>query len=332
MSKLVFYITILLSLFASKTQAQQNLVPNGSFEEYNWCPNTVNGYYIETAKDWYLPTLGSSDYFNSCSLEDDGFGNKLFSVPSNYEGYQNARTGNAYGGYYAALTPSNINYYEYLSIKLITPLKANKSYKLTYYVSVADSFYSHPQPLQFVNHSAAWFSDFQYQSNNSEKIPFTPQIKSNPNEFLNDSIGWQKIDGIFIANGGEEYLTIGYFCNYSDLEYNYLPSSNSDSTIAVYYFIDDVLLVEYDLSELVPNIFSPNNDGINDLFLFDNTILKAEELLILNRWGNVVFESRDIFKWDGTDMKNQLKCSEGVYYFKIKTSNQDINGFIQLVR
>lgn len=330
MDKLVLHIVFLLTLFISN--AQENLVPNGSFEEYNWCPESANGYYINSSEHWMMPTLGSSDYFNICSQETDGFGNYLFSVPQNYEGYQNARTGYAYGGYYAALTPKNINYYEYLSVKLTSPLQIGKSYKLTYYVSVADSFYKSPQSLQFINHSAALLSKFNYQANNTDRIPFLPQVKSDPSILLNDSTNWQKIEGVFSAEGGEEFLTIGCFVNYEDLSYNYLPSASSDSSIAVYYYVDDVSLIEYDIEEIVPNVFTPNGDGINDLFQIDSTLIRARELIILNRWGNIVYQSEDIFEWDGKDSKNQQICSDGVYFVRIKTPLKDLNGFVQLIR
>lgn len=329
MSKSVFNI-ILLCLSCSLLRAQLNLVPNCSFEEYNNCPSQIEGSYIDASVHWTSQSGGSPDYFNACSTEQS-LGTYMFSVPQNYEGYQHARTGNAYGGYYAALTPGDNNYYEYLSVKLVSPLEASKTYRLTYYLSLADSFYRYPNSLQFINHSGALFSNFLYTSSGGGLIPQTPQIVSDPSVFLNDSTGWQKIEGFYTATGGEEFLTIGYFCLYDDIAYNYLPSAQSDSAIAAYYYIDDVSLEEYDVLLLIPNIITPNGDGINDFFIFNNDLVQAEEIIILNRWGNIVFQSTSSFLWDGYTQKG-LECSAGTYFYIIRTKTREINGFTSLIR
>jgi gliding motility-associated-like protein len=53
----------------------------------------------------------------------------------------------------------------------------------------------------------------------------------------------------------------------------------------------------------VPNSFTPNGDGTNDLFqIFGNfRSLKFVEIQVFNRWGEVVFKSNDLnFAWDGS--------------------------------
>lgn len=85
----------------------------------------------------------------------------------------------------------------------------------------------------------------------------------------------------------------------------------------------------------IPNVFTPNNDGENDLFYITSYGLKDYDLLILNRWGNVVFESSDPKNgWDGTI--NGKECTEGVYFYKLtaRQNNNDIkkHGFLTLVR
>lgn len=81
--------------------------------------------------------------------------------------------------------------------------------------------------------------------------------------------------------------------------------------------------ITYDSLPIVkmPNIFTPNNDGFNDLFkplLIQN--IKSMEVTIFNRWGNVVFHNKgmDIF-WDGKH--NKLKCSEGTYFYLIQATD-----------
>jgi gliding motility-associated-like protein len=86
----------------------------------------------------------------------------------------------------------------------------------------------------------------------------------------------------------------------------------------------------------VPNVFTPNQDGANDEFFIDTKYASQIEIVILNRWGNVVFESTDLNeKWTG-DVKGD-PASDGVYFFKyiVTGVNSDIiqgHGNITLIR
>src|SRR5690606_12173079 len=128
----------------------------------------------------------------------------------------------------------------------------------------------------------------------------------------NDSMGWQQIQGIFEAKGGEEFLTIGCFFKYKDVSFNF--HLGSDHFVQPYYYIDDVQLEEVDFD--FPNIISPNNDGINDV-AFQYISFQDLEIIILNRWGNIVFEVDTSIGWTGLN-KNGCELSEGVYFYKAK--------------
>lgn len=67
----------------------------------------------------------------------------------------------------------------------------------------------------------------------------------------------------------------------------------------------------------VPTLFTPNGDGIHDeLVIKGGDCLNEFNLTVLNRWGNVIFESNDFSKrWDGT--YNGTPVSEGVYFYVI---------------
>ena len=86
-----------------------------------------------------------------------------------------------------------------------------------------------------------------------------------------------------------------------------------------------------------PNVFSPNGDNSNDLFFLNTTNATSIELVILNRWGNVVFESTGLNPaWNGKT-GNGVLCDEGVYFYKylVKGFNdQELegHGFVQLFR
>ena len=81
-----------------------------------------------------------------------------------------------------------------------------------------------------------------------------------------------------------------------------------------------------------PNVISANDDGINDLFEIQN-LTKNTEVIILNRWGNVVFSSSNYQNnWDGKDTSGK-ELSDGVYTYKFTTETGTIgHGFVHLVR
>jgi gliding motility-associated-like protein len=91
----------------------------------------------------------------------------------------------------------------------------------------------------------------------------------------------------------------------------------------------------------IPNAFSPNNDGINDIFKikFPNSTFNIQHLTlsIFDRWGGEVFSSKGIENgWDGK--KSGKECPGGVYVYKIVFSvdsvpgNQERVGTVMLVR
>ena len=70
----------------------------------------------------------------------------------------------------------------------------------------------------------------------------------------------------------------------------------------------------------IPNAFTPNNDGINDEFRpYGLDLDKGKfEMVIFNRWGDMVFQTTDVNKgWDGTDKTRNVICATGIYIWKI---------------
>jgi gliding motility-associated-like protein len=81
-----------------------------------------------------------------------------------------------------------------------------------------------------------------------------------------------------------------------------------------------IVTINEELIYYVPNSFTPNDDGINDIFLpiftsgFDAA---GYELSIFNRWGEIVFETTDYLKgWDGTYAGNEVQ--NGIYTYRIE--------------
>jgi gliding motility-associated-like protein len=93
---------------------------------------------------------------------------------------------------------------------------------------------------------------------------------------------------------------------------------------------------------VIPNVFTPNNDGVNDWFGLTSNAQVNGQLLILNRWGNVVYEKSFVTSpgafmelWDGTSA-GSVPVSDGVYFYRVNLSSDEqkegISGFIDLRR
>jgi gliding motility-associated-like protein len=67
----------------------------------------------------------------------------------------------------------------------------------------------------------------------------------------------------------------------------------------------------------VPNVFSPSSNGDNQLFTVSSQSIVLEELCLYDRWGNLLFQTRqEPFVWDG--LFNGQPVSPGVYVYKIR--------------
>lgn len=87
---------------------------------------------------------------------------------------------------------------------------------------------------------------------------------------------------------------------------------------------------------VIPNIFSPNGDGINDLYSIKADNIQSFQFEIFDRWGNKIFESTNSNEWNGKN-KTGEPCSEGTYFYIIRIQkysgeNKDYKGFLTLVK
>ncbi len=75
----------------------------------------------------------------------------------------------------------------------------------------------------------------------------------------------------------------------------------------------------------VPNVFTPNNDKVNDAFRLISSSLAEIEASIFDRWGNKVYEVNSDtgnINWDGKNQFGQ-ECASGVYFYIIKAKGKD---------
>jgi hypothetical protein len=229
--------------FAFCMQSQVNLVKNPSFEQLKGCPN--NYFQADTAMYWgWLNNQctssggGNADIFTSCCTNQSACG-----MPSNVLGYQKARTGNTYIGICAicSLTyPIGGNSRNYLKGALNSTLISGNNYCLTFYYSTANL------DKVVVNQFGIYIDNGAISSYTcNESIPVTPQVQNNPSFFMTDTLNWVKIQGIYVATGNENTITIGNFADSISTQTQSFNSSGGDDP---FYFIDDISIVPIDLA------------------------------------------------------------------------------------
>ena len=86
-----------------------------------------------------------------------------------------------------------------------------------------------------------------------------------------------------------------------------------------------------------PNAFTPNGDGVNDVFTFQAAFVAEVHFVVYNRWGLAVFSADDLSTgWDGTDTQGRpLPTGTYTYYLRGRSLDGawvDMGGTIQLIR
>ena len=245
MRKLIFILFFIpISLFT------QNLVPNPSFDDTLWCP--YNTAQINAANHWFSPmnsSGGSSELFHSCNnYPHPPWSTGIVGMPKNPIGYQNARNGDAYGGF--ILYQGTPETRENIEVQLITSLNPARTYYAEFYVSLANNSSCGIQQVgsHFSKNKIAGLGHSQSIMN------LIPQIEYSGSPII-DTLNWVKVSGYFkVQEDGVQYMTIGNFANSGQTVFTKLNNTPENA----YYYIDDVLVMDsaqhaqgYGVNELI---------------------------------------------------------------------------------
>ncbi|MCL4815941.1 MAG: gliding motility-associated C-terminal domain-containing protein [Flavobacteriales bacterium] len=302
---------------------QNNLVLNPSFEiKSEPCPQ--GGIKEEIALNWSSPDANTPDYFQECRTQ-------LFGVPQNDYGYEYAEDAKTYAG----IIPfrSNANDNEFVQGTLSTSLQKDSVYCISFLMSHADSVHYYMN----AKHIGVWFID--YKSGYPPLVTLNDSLPFIQNKvafvtdtfFLDNDSGWTELKTTYKAKGGETHFIIGNFTPKNQVQTMYKQNGTSlnwYSTIA-YYYLDEVSIyrcndtlpppvpIPPEQYVNLPNAFSPNGDGENDVFRLLGADSVAEmELRVFNRWGQQVFYTKQKEQgWDGT-FKGQ-PAPTGVYAYTL---------------
>ncbi len=92
-------------------------------------------------------------------------------------------------------------------------------------------------------------------------------------------------------------------------------------------FENGPFIISNEWAIFIPNVFTPNQDGINDEFKMIFRGIKNAEIIIYDRWGIEIFSTKDAKTqfWNGT--KNGKICPEGVYTYHLKAIKENNQSF-----
>lgn len=158
----------------------------------------------------------------------------------------------------------------------------------------------------------------------------------------NSYIGWQSAE-YSVLRGFDENSLSEYEGGIADSPNPGFTKKNAGDGFVQWYRIlaigpdgrqsySNKIRLDFKNTPVIPNLFTPNGDGANDGFDIVNLDLYPEnELVITNRWGEVVFSRKN---YSNADLWKGGSCSDGVYYFKFSAPSRNFQtqGWIEIKR
>lgn len=221
---------LMLNAFA---QDMDNIVDNPSFERTEGRIKREGA--IAVAVGWMSPTTAAADLF-SASVKD-GFG-----TPNNTMGIEEPQDGQNYAGI-RAFSYNDKEARNYISSKLKVTMTADQKYCVKFYVNLAEA------SKYASNNIGVSFSKKQYNISEPKSIMTNPSLMHKDNPVFSGLFGWDEVCGVYKAEGGEKFITIGNFLANGSTENARLkkaPDFTGASVVSAYYFIDNISVIAID--------------------------------------------------------------------------------------
>ncbi len=239
-------IAITLGLACLNQVRGQNLVPNGSFEQYTSCPEFISSVFLT---GWENLHTTSADYFNSCNV------NGVADVPFNELGYQEAFDGQAYVGLATTAVGGAAWYREIVGIALTQPLQPGVPICLSFQTALggfgrvpwnSTLYSSKGLGLKFFTAFPTDWSAYLYPNSAALHIDYVPT----------DTALWYGVSGVYIPDSAYTFIAVGNFFADSLSERTIIDSTGYGAFDVAYAFVDDVR-ASFDLSfctQSTPNL------------------------------------------------------------------------------
>ena len=221
-----------VGLSACACTMAQNLIPNGSFEEF-WNP-CENGSSYDFLNDWIQTSCAFTPGLLAECYDDE--------VPQSSIGYQEALDGeafiilNTFVEFEGPFAPGN-NPLTYAYVLLTEPLVADQRYCLRLGVNLVDSSCYRTSKLN----AFFWYGTTSRCTQNDTLWDDYAQVTFDISEV--DTSGWTIMEGDFIAEGGENSLTLGAFQFGSEIDTVFIGHFLPILGDMARYFVDDIQLV-----------------------------------------------------------------------------------------
>ena len=225
--KFKFFVAAVL-IGATNISIGQNLVENGSFEEVTKKPKNEGEIFL--APPWVAGTKAQPDLYSSSAKND------MIRVPDNAYGDEEPKEGDNYAGI-LVYSDREKEARSYLTARLKYPMLAGEHYCVKFHISFADlSKYAS-------NNIGCLISKDSIGSETELILKYTPQIINSTNRIFEKQWSWEDICRIYVAEGGEQYITIGNFAPQASVLTKPVKRPPGYTTTQFrdgYYYIDDV--------------------------------------------------------------------------------------------
>ncbi|KAA3651908.1 MAG: OmpA family protein [Bacteroidetes bacterium] len=214
----------------------QNLIPNGQLESFQDCPSGLR--QLHKINDWFSASAGTPEYYNTC-----GF-------PANV----NPKQGNGliglilYSDYYIDI--------EYVGVMLKDTLERGQTYLLEFYVYVDEN-----APFS-IDKIGAFFSSSKVKLAHWSPIVEKPQVFAKQ---IIEPSRWVKFEEFFVANGGEQFMTVGNFFEKDEVKIKRNSHKHTAGWYSYFYF-DDFSLKKVRTDELKSNSKSDSKSSFTNSF------------------------------------------------------------------
>lgn len=293
------------------------MVPNGSFEDHSNCPFLQD--QVTYCNFWQEANGCTADYVCTCSPSGNGVNSPFY-----WMGYQEAFHGSCYmgiGAYGDMEDGIDLLLTESIQTELTDSLLAFHKYRISLFVSLCNSSEFTIDNFGVLVSETRPNKPFECDTFSA----YHPQLVVS---YLTDTMNWVKQEAEFVAQGGEKWLTISRF-DFNGPSQLAAVSTNTPVPFLnyAYYLVDSVTLIDITDLENLPdfqNVISPNNDGINDVFILpEYEFLFQENVVIYSRWGNevAVLNSNNPF-WPENTFTDQ-NVHSGTYFYVFSASTKE---------
>ncbi len=331
---IIFFVFQFCCIFSF---GQNNLIPNGSFEDLSDCPTTVLGsdYYIRYAIPWWNASysIGSSpDLINLCMNE------ALINHFENAVGPQNPLDGYGYVGVYAYMeppsngSPNEIAFWgEYVECELTEQILPSHNYIFKINLSLAENISNHNlKKLTIAISNDSIIGQNLFLGSNIIENTFPDYEEYEFFEITGlDSVpydGWQEFEIVITPTQIARHIAIGTFkSNYQIFEENEPVFSHYAAAFRpqTYYFIDEVSLVEVIDTTSLEDVHKTNvkiSPNPFNNFLTVSGLTDGEYIIkLFDMSSRLIYETK--FKGGNAIQVSTEHIQNGAYFLEVSSIN-----------